>query len=251
MSAPASSHKRRRNLDSWIARCARALTPLVVAAIIFPGSVCNAEEQHSPPIANAINPDLDLEVSVVATTESPPVSEAATVDAINLDMRSNLPERCLLENTLTLSLVELPSPSIDLIPLLTMPSSGQEMLDKVGALFAAVGSSGADLIFYASRKLASCFGSDYRDLVKRAAMAGLQRVQDEATLARATVMGAASTYNPFRGGKEEGGPQTGLRRTLRPHCMDCGDQTGTAQSLSRCSLWQALSTCFRVGAKRR
>ena len=39
-------------------------------------------------------------------------------------------------------------------------------------------------------------------------MAGLQRVQDEATLARATVMGAASTYNPFRGGKEEGGPQT-------------------------------------------
>ena len=94
--------------DSWIARCAKALTPLVVAAIIFPGSVCNAEEQHSPPIANAINRDLDLEVSVVATTESPPVSEAATVDAINLDMRSNLPERCLLENTLTLSLVELP-----------------------------------------------------------------------------------------------------------------------------------------------
>ena len=97
------------------------------------------------------NPDLDLEVPVVATTESPPVSEADTVDAINLDMRSNLPERCLLENTLTLSLVELPSPSIDLIPLLTMPSSGQEMLDKVGALLASVGSSGADLIFYASR----------------------------------------------------------------------------------------------------
>ena len=43
-----------------------------------------------------------------------------------------------------------------------------------GALLASVGSSGADLIFYASRKLASDFGSDYRDLVKRAAMAGLQ-----------------------------------------------------------------------------
>jgi rare lipoprotein A len=112
----------------------------------------------------------------------------------------------LLEATLALSLVELPSARINLIPLLTMSSSGPEMLDNIVALLPS--SSGADLISYAGRKLASDFGYAYRDLVKRAAISGLQRIQDEAAFTRATIMGAVSTYNPFRGGKEEGGPQT-------------------------------------------
>jgi hypothetical protein len=114
-------------------------------------------------------------------------------------------EACLLEATLTLSLIEPPSPRINLIPLLTMPSSGPEMPDNVRAVLPS--SSGADLISLAGRKLTSDFGHAYRDLVKRAAIAGLQRVPDEAALARASIIGAVSTYNPFRGGKEEGGPQ--------------------------------------------
>jgi hypothetical protein len=79
------------------------------------------------------------------------------------------------------------------------------MPDNVRAVLPS--SSGADLISLAGRKLTSDFGHAYRDLVKRAAIAGLQRVPDEAALARASIIGAVSTYNPFRGGKEEGGPQ--------------------------------------------
>jgi hypothetical protein len=79
------------------------------------------------------------------------------------------------------------------------------MPDNVRAVLPS--SSGADLISLAGRKLTSDFGHAYRDLVKRAAIAGLQRVRDEAALARASIIGAVSTYNPFRGGKEEGGPQ--------------------------------------------
>src|SRR4029450_4998165 len=80
------------------------------------------------------------------------------------------------------------------------------MLDNIVTLLPS--SSAADLISYAGRKLASDFGYAYRDLVKRAAISGLQRIRDEAALTRVTIMGAVSTYNPFRGGKEEGGPQT-------------------------------------------
>jgi len=53
----------------------------------------------------------------------------------------------MLEATLALSLVELPSPRANLIPLLTTPSSGPEMLDNIVTLLPS--SSAADLISYA------------------------------------------------------------------------------------------------------
>jgi rare lipoprotein A len=208
MPARASSRKRQKQPHSWIARCARAVVPLLMAVVMLPGMISDVEDHQSLPLSISAIPDADLEVFILAITESESatITEAADTSTEDGQLQPHSREACLLEATLALSLVESPSPPINLIPLLTMPSSGPEMLDNVVALLSS--SSGADLISYAGRKLASDFGYAYRDLVKRAAISGLQRIQDKAALTRVTIMGAVSTYNPFRGGKEEGGPQT-------------------------------------------
>jgi rare lipoprotein A len=48
----------------------------------------------------------------------------------------------------------------------------------------------------------------YRSLLKLVAVMGLPRSQDDAVRAHATIVGTASTYNPHRGGNDEGGMQT-------------------------------------------
>ncbi|HEY6381767.1 MAG TPA: septal ring lytic transglycosylase RlpA family protein [Pseudolabrys sp.] len=208
MPARASSRKRQKQPHSWIAQCARAAATLLVALVMLPGMISDVEDHQSLPLSISAIPDPDPKVFILAITESESSTITGAADTSTEDgqLHSHSREACLLEATLALSLVELPSPPINLIPLLTMSSSGPEMLDNVVALLPS--SSGADLISYAGRKRASDFGYAYRDLVKRAAISGLQRIQDEAAFTRATIMGAASTYNPFRGGKEEGGPQT-------------------------------------------
>ena len=208
MPARASSRKRQKQPHSWIARCARAVAPLLIAVAMLPGMISDVEDHQSLPLSISAIPDAVPEVFILTITESESLTiiEAVTISTEGEPLQPHSREACLLEATLALSLIELPSPSIRLIPLLTMSSSGPEMLDNVIALLPS--SSGADLISYAGRKQASDFGYAYRDLVKRAAISGLQRIQDEAALTRVTIMGAVSTYNPFRGGKEEGGPQT-------------------------------------------
>lgn len=52
------------------------------------------------------------------------------------------------------------------------------------------------------------FVAAYRSALKQIAAMGLQRIQDNAEFMRATIVGMASTYNPQRGGKDEGGAQT-------------------------------------------
>jgi len=142
--------------------------------------ISDAEDQQSLPLLETAIPDADSEVFILAIID---VNRRRWCSPIFVT----------------------PSPRINLIPLLTMPSSGPEMPDNVRAVLPS--SSGADLISLAGRKLTSDFGHAYRDLVKRAAIAGLQRVPDEAALARASIIGAVSTYNPFHGGKEKGSPQ--------------------------------------------
>jgi hypothetical protein len=167
MPARASSRKRQKQPHSWIAQCARAVAILLVAVVMLPGMISDVED-HQLPLSISAIPDADPEVFILAITESESatITEAADTSTEDEQLQPHSREACLLEATLALSLVELPSPPINLIPLLTMSSSGPEMLDNVVALLPS--SSGADLISYAGRKWASDFGYAYRDLVKRA-----------------------------------------------------------------------------------
>lgn len=117
-------------------------------------------------------------------------------------------ESCHGEDTGALSLLELPPASIDLLPVPSAPGTGHDMLDTVEIALASVSTSGVDLISYAKRKMLPQFTTVYRAVLQRVAMMGLPRIQDEAALTHSTIVGTVSTYNPYRDGNEEGGPQT-------------------------------------------
>jgi rare lipoprotein A len=57
-------------------------------------------------------------------------------------------------------------------------------------------------------------------------MVGLPRIQEEAAVSRATIVGTISTYNPYRDGKEEGGLQTASGELYDPSAWTAAIQTG-------------------------
>jgi rare lipoprotein A len=82
------------------------------------------------------------------------------------------------------------------------------MFDLFGDLPARASVDGVDLVSFAQKKLLPEFATAYRGLLKRVAIMGLPRIEGAAALARATITGKVSTYNPYRDGREEGGPET-------------------------------------------
>ncbi|MGA7682071.1 MAG: hypothetical protein WCA54_18020, partial [Pseudolabrys sp.] len=82
------------------------------------------------------------------------------------------------------------------------------MFDLSRDLPARASSDGVDLAAFARKKLLPEFAAAYRGLLKRVAIMALPRIEGAAALARATITGKVSTYNPFRDGREEGGPET-------------------------------------------
>jgi rare lipoprotein A len=82
------------------------------------------------------------------------------------------------------------------------------MFDLFRDLRARASSDGVDLVSFAQKKLLPEFATAYRGLLKRVAIMGLPRIEGAAALARATITGKVSTYNPYRDGREEGGPET-------------------------------------------
>lgn len=65
-----------------------------------------------------------------------------------------------------------------------------------------------DLVAYDRHQVLPKIFAAYRSLLKLVAVMGLPRIQDNAALMRATIVGTASTYNPHRNGNVEGGVQT-------------------------------------------
>jgi rare lipoprotein A len=70
------------------------------------------------------------------------------------------------------------------------------------------------------------FSAAYRAILKFAAILGLTRIQEEADLARATIIGVISTYNPYRQGKQEGGARTASGELYDPSGWTAAIQTG-------------------------
>jgi len=72
----------------------------------------------------------------------------------------------------------------------------------------------------------------YRSLLKLVAVMGQPRIQDDTVRAHATIVGTASTYNPHRGGNDEGGAQTASGESYDPGAwtaaihIDLRDQFG-------------------------
>ncbi len=87
------------------------------------------------------------------------------------------------------------------------------------------GTGGADLISFARNKMLPNFVPAYRSVLKLAAFMGLPRIQSEAALNNAMILGTVSTYNPYRDGIEEGGTQTASGELYDPSAWTAAVQT--------------------------
>ena len=211
MFSPASSYKCKCKSDSRPARGRRALVALTLALALLPDIVWGAQDEHIVSITDARKPDTNSDVVVLTLTNvERPAAE---------DTKSSLPDEtgvqdaridtCRSENTVALSLIALPPVDSELLPLFAAaPRAGHHMFDLFGDLPARASSDGVDLVSFAQKKLLPEFATAYRGLLKRVAIMGLPRIEGAAALARATITGKVSTYNPYRDGREEGGPET-------------------------------------------
>src|SRR6185503_3728483 len=94
------------------------------------------------------------------------------------------------------------------------------------AIYAKIENTGASPVSMIRKNVLPKFATAYRSILKLAAVVGLPRLQEEAALSRATIIGTISTYNPYRDGKEEGGLRTASGELYDPSAWTAAIQTG-------------------------
>jgi rare lipoprotein A len=189
----------------------------------------DAADRHVVPVEAALHAGSDPDVVVLASTERSAAAadvQASSVDdhdaaadtetsSVNDDddddddigVQPGSIDTCPVENTAALSLAELRLASSDLMPFAITPRTAHRMLEMMPGALAGMGTGDVDLVSY-TRRIAPQFAATYRAVAKRVAVMGLPRIQNESAITRATIVGTVSTYNPYRDGTEEGGPQT-------------------------------------------
>lgn len=205
MPRPASSSKRKQKRPVGTARRGRTFIAFALAFAILPATIWDAEE---PSPALAVTVDSDVVVLALANVEILESAEPQSLPSDAPDAQADRNESCPIESTSALSLAGLQLADLALPSFMTAPRATHTMLDTGETVFAYAGTNNVDLISYARRKILPSFAAGYRNLFKRVAMMGLPHIQDAAALAHATIVGTVSTYNPYRDGIEEGGPQT-------------------------------------------
>lgn len=230
MASPASSSERNRKSRSQPA-CSRAVTAFVVAIVMLPG-MCwdDAADRYVVPVEAALHAGSDPDVVVLALATTERSAAAADVQASSVDdhdaaadtetssvnddddddigVQPGGTDTCPVENTAALSLAELRLASSDLMPFAITPRTAHRMLEMTPGALAGMRTGDVDLVSYTRGKIAPQFAAMYRAVAKRVAVLGLPRIQNESAITRATIVGTVSTYNPYRDGAEEGGPQT-------------------------------------------
>jgi rare lipoprotein A len=199
-----------------------------LALAVFPDIVLGAQGEFIAAITDTQKSDSNSDAVVLtprsveltaAGDSTPPSPGEITVQNARL-------EACSIESTAALSLIALPPTDVEsLPPIVVAPRTPHDMLDLMRDFFAPASTNGVDLVSFARQKMLPEFATAYRSLLKRVAMMGLPRIEDAAALARATIRGKVSTYNPYRDGWEEGGPETASGEPYDPNAWTAAIKT--------------------------
>jgi peptidoglycan lytic transglycosylase len=231
------------------------LVALTLALALLPDIVWGAQDEHIVSTTDARKPNTNSDVVVLTLTNvERPAAE---------DTKSSLPDEagvqdaridtCRSENTVALSLIALPVDR-ELLPLFAAARrAGHHMFDPFGNLPARASVDGVDLVSFAQKKLLPEFATAYRGLLKRVAIMGLPRIEGAAALARATITGKVSTYNPYRDGREEGGPETASGELYDPAAWTAAIKTDLRNRFGGVrygKLYQPVFALVESGGKR-
>jgi peptidoglycan lytic transglycosylase len=174
--------------------------------------------------ADAPDEDSDVVVPSFANAGSSAAGDSELVLLVEADRETGALENCQLGDTATFSALQPPvdagNPTV--FPIVLQPD--HNVLNSTHG--ARDGTGQANLFSFVFRSASPEFSATYRAVRKFAAMLGLSRLQDERALVRPTFVGAVSTYNPYREGIEEGGPQTASGEFYDPAAWTAAIQSG-------------------------
>ena len=124
-----------------------------------------------------------------------------------------------------LSHLDLPAAVDEPVSISIVPQVHSDIFEVMRRASTGTDTGGADLISFARNKVLPKFAPAYRSVLKLAAFMGLPRIQSEAALNNAMILGTVSTYNPYRDGIEEGGTQTASGELYDPSAWTAAVQT--------------------------
>ena len=228
MSPPASSSKRRKQSVSSSAQSGRGAITFTLALVFLTGMVWDRIESHyAAPLIAAMQTDPDSNIvvlSLVANSGRTQTTFEAAPD-IEISSAADRPETCDTITLAALSRLELPIAEAGLASLSVVPQSRNDIFEVIRNASTRANADGPDLISFARNKVLPKFAPAYRSVFRLAAFMGLPRIQSEAALNNAMIMGTVSTYNPYRDGIEEGGTLTASGELYDPAGWTAAVQT--------------------------
>jgi rare lipoprotein A len=210
MSPPAASFKAHQKSDSGPATRGRVAATIAFSLLFLVGMFWDGIEA-------ATKSDGDSGAVVLSLADAD-MSVVIDVDMSALDGTDGEPfnraESCPMETTAALLPFELPA---DNSGLMSFPNALRARHDLFGVMGANASSNGS--------KLAPRFATTYRSLLQLVILMGLPRIQGEAALMHATIVGTVSTYNPRRDGNKEDEGQTASGEPYDPSGWTAAIQT--------------------------
>jgi rare lipoprotein A len=255
MSPPASPSKRSRKSASPSAHRGRAAATFVLALAFLASMVWDAiESRYAASLAAAIPGDLDsgivvLPLAAVGAQTETPFEIAPDVQASSLESRAETCDEAVLTG---LSRLVLPPADNEPASFAIVPQIRNDIFESIRNASARTSTGGTDLISFARNKVLPKFAPAYRSVLRLAAFMGLPRIQSEAVLNNAMILGTVSTYNPYRDGIEEGGPQTASGELYDPAAWTAAVQTDLREQFGGVrygKLYQPTFALVESGAK--
>ena len=228
MSPPASSSKRNRRVPSPPAHRGRAVMTFIMALSFLVGMVWDSiESRYAASLAAAIQIKLDSDVVVLSlgTFSNQTETSIEVAQGTGIDGLANAVETCDVTPLAALSRLILPVVDNQPASFPIVPQIRNDIFEPIRNASASASTGGTDLISFARNKVLPGFAPAYRSVLKLAAFLGLPRIQSEAALKNAMILGTVSTYNPYRDGLEEGGTLTASGELYDPAAWTAAVQT--------------------------
>jgi rare lipoprotein A len=228
MIPPASSFKRKRNSTTPPSQRGRVKMTIALALAFLTGMISDEAKSHDATAAVAgiqSNSDSGAVVLPLVTASLPADAEVEAESGDEAASQIGERKTCDATTVAVLSRLELPVAGIEPRPFTIAPQVHSEIFEPVRAASTDTGNEGADFVSFARRRVLSKFAPAYRSVLKLAAFIELPRIQSEAALNNAMIMGTVSTYNPYRDGIMEGGTQTASGELYDPAAWTAAIQT--------------------------
>jgi rare lipoprotein A len=221
---PSPALRFRLNATLLSVRYGGALKTLFLAVVFLSAMVWDGiESNYAATIVSLRQPETTSRSLVLSfiNTGSSAAADSELILLVDFDPGA---ETCSLDDSTVISRLDLSAG--EETSLSGSLGTNSSVAKSVDTFFTDANSRATHLVSHARQNLLPNFMTAYRSILRLVTTLGLPRIQEEAELSRATIIGTVSTYNPYRDGKEEGGVETASGEFYDPTAWTAAIQTG-------------------------